>query len=127
MKTTNSFVSFGNDFHKSRDLETWTTDEALVGIARGKWKHQVEQVRRCRYRSDKQRIQKLKLPFFTFSGEFAYRKNDGLIRHSGQIGIDVDELTPRQCLKVISQAVLDPYCLAAFHSASGRGVRLLIR
>jgi hypothetical protein len=126
MKTINSFVSFGNDVHKPRELETWTTDEVLHEIRTGRWRDQVERVRCCPYRSKEQRTEKLKLPFFTPSAEFAYRKSEGLIRHSGQIGIDVDDLTAKQCLKVISRAVLDRYCLAAFHSASGRGVRLLI-
>src|SRR5438552_15863394 len=109
-------VSFGNNAKRPHLLETRPTSQALDGIRDGEWRDGVERVRRLPYRTPEQRREKLKLPFVTWSGEFAYRKGDCLIRHSGQVGIDVDHLTPDECLKVIARAVRDRYCLAAFHS-----------
>src|SRR5262245_28129867 len=115
MKRIDPDVSFGTNIRKPGQLQTRATSEVLDGIANGEWREPVERVRSFPYGSKAQRAAKCKLlPFVTWSGKFKYRHNEGLIQHSGQIGIDVDKLTPRKCLKVIARAVFDPYCLAAF-------------
>jgi len=77
--------------------------------------------------SNQQRKAKQRLPYVTWSGVFQRRASDGLERHAGQIGIDLDGLSAADCTKAVQDAVADPFCLAAFRSARGGGVRLLFR
>jgi hypothetical protein len=50
-----------------------------------------------------------------------------LLQHSGQIGVDLDDLGEAKAVSTIQNAVADRFCLAAFRSIRGEGVRLLFR
>jgi hypothetical protein len=120
-------VSFGLDVQRPWELQTRTTGNVLVSIRDGEWREPVVHVRSLPHDSNEQREAKRNLPFVTWSGVFRHRANDGLQRHAGQIGIDLDDLSAADCTKAVQDAVADPFCLAAFKSARGGGVRLLFR
>jgi VirE N-terminal domain len=122
-----SEISFGLDISRPAMLETRNTAQILRGIASGEWRELVSRVRALPANSAAQKEAKIALPFCTFAGVFSYRKNTGLIRHSGQVGIDLDALGDTGAVAVIQAAVADVYCLAAFRSTRGEGVRLIFR
>ena len=118
-------VSFGLDILKP-SLATDYTGKVLYGIQNGEWSERVEALRRTSNASERKEL-KRGLPFFTPGGTFSERRARALIRHSGQLIIDLDQLCERTRMKVIQNAVADPFCLAAFHSPSGKGIKLLFR
>lgn len=91
-------------------------DAILNSIGNGEWQEENEQVRWSPCKSDAYEKTKLKLAAFTPAGRFKRVNNAGLIENSGCFSVDLDNLKPRDCLKTIASAVLDPYCVAAFHS-----------
>lgn len=122
-----SDISFGLDVRRPAMLETRSTGDVLRGIASGEWRVPVSRVRELPADSAELRAAKTALPFCTFAGVFSYRANTALVRHSGQIGIDLDGLGDAGAVAVLQTAVTDVFCFAAFRSASGKGVRLVFR
>lgn len=124
---TLSSISFGEDIRRPDRLETRNTADVLFGIRDGHWRDAVAHVRELPVNSPEQRAAKVALPFCTWAGVFTRRSNDGLLRHSGQCGVDLDGLGETGAVTVIQAAVADVHCLAAFRSARGEGVRLIFR
>jgi hypothetical protein len=93
----------------------------------GHWRDAVARVRELPADSAEQKAAKIQLPFCTWAGVFTRRENAGLVRHSGQVGIDLDGLGEAGAVAVLQTAVADVSCLAAFRSARGEGVRLIFR
>jgi hypothetical protein len=120
-------ISFGLDVRQPSRLETRNTAQVLFGIRAGEWREPVARVRELPADSAEQKTAKLALPFCTWAGVFTRRSNDGLVNHSGQVGIDLDGLGEAGAVAVLQAAVADVHCLAAFHSARGEGVRLIFR
>ena len=120
-------VSFGLNIKKPAELATRTAGELLEGIRDGIWREPILRMRSLPYDCAEQRKAKLKLPYATWSGLFSHKSISGLQRHSGLIGIDLDDLSAADCTKSLQDAVADPYCLAEYRSARGHGVRLLFR
>jgi hypothetical protein len=123
----NSHVGFGLKIWEPNKLETRVTSEVLLGIREGEWRVPVEHVRALPPDSFEQKKAKKELAYCMWSGVFHSRCNDGLLIHSGQVGVDVDKLTEEGCTKALQSAVADRFCLAAFRSTRGQGVRLLFR
>jgi hypothetical protein len=115
------------DVRQPSRLETRNTAQVLFGIRAGEWREPVARVRELPADSAEQKTAKLALPFCTWAGVFTRRSNDGLVNHSGQVGIDLDGLGEAGAVAVLQAAVADVHCLAAFRSARGEGVRLIFR
>lgn len=122
-----SRISLGKNLKKPRQLETWQTGRVLHAIGDGTWRERIQRIRSLPSGSPVRTEEKKKLPYVTFAGEFNCRNGRNLIRHAGQLGIDLDDLEIDMAHQVKHIAVDDPHCIAAFFSASGTGIRLLIR
>ena len=120
-------VSFGLDVRRPDLLETRSTGDVLLDIQSGAWQETVARVRSLPHDSAEQKTAKLALPYATWAGVFTRRANTGLVRHAGQIGVDLDDLGEAGAVTTIQTAVADRFCLAAFRSARGEGVRLIFR
>jgi hypothetical protein len=120
-------VSFGLDVRRPDLIETYSTSDVLMGIQSGAWQDKIVHVRSLPHDSAEQKSAKLALPFATWAGEFSHRSISGLVRHSGQIGVDLDALGEAAAVAMLQTAVADKFCLAAFRSARGEGVRLIFR
>jgi hypothetical protein len=120
-------ISFGLDVRQPARLETRGTGEVLRGILRGDWRDAVGRVRELPADSAEQKAAKVQLPYCLWAGVFTRRANNGLVRHSGQVGLDLDGLGEAGAVAVLQTAVADVHCLAAFRSARGEGVRLIFR
>lgn len=123
-------VSFGLDITKPHELETRPVSRLLDGILNCEWDEAVfmarvlDSIPLCATAAQKA---KEKLPIIMWSGEFACRRNRSLIQHSGLLGIDLDDLDESERLRIMQAAVADQHCLAAYKSARGKGIRLVIR
>jgi hypothetical protein len=120
-------ISFGLDVRRPGLLETRSTGDVLLGIQSGAWRDTVARVRSLPLDSAEQKAAKLALPYATWAGVFSRRANSRLVSHSGQIGVDLDDLGEAGAVAVLQAAVADRFCLAAFRSARGEGVRLIFR
>jgi hypothetical protein len=120
-------ISFGDDVRRPDRLQSRDTLAVLLGIRGGAWQDKVARVRSLPPDSAEQKVAKLSLPYCTWAGEFSRRAITGLVRHSGQCGVDLDDLGDNGATAVIQTAVADKHCLAAFRSARGGGVRVVIR
>lgn len=65
------------------------------------------------------------LDYFTFSGTFKKRLTDSLIKHSGLICLDFDDLHDVAFTK--EQIVLLPWVTACFVSPSGNGLKVIVK
>jgi hypothetical protein len=120
-------ISIGNDIRRPGLLSTEPMGTILTGIGAGRWAEPITRLRRLPYHSADFDDQKASLPYWTPSGLFRHRSAAGLIRHSGHVAIDLDNLGEQGATRTIQAAVADRYCLCGFRSASGRGVRLVFR
>lgn len=68
---------------------------------------------------------KKKLPIATFGGTFSSRSKNGLMKHSGLLTLDFDDITAPIELK--ADLVSRPYVYSCFISPSGKGVKALVK
>lgn len=93
-----------------------------------KYKSQVDHIRLMEDKKDRDEA-KAKLPSITPSGTFKYRKEDGLIKHSGLVQIDIDykgneHIDNFEDLRMEIGKL--PYVAYAGYSCSGYGIWALI-
>lgn len=100
--------------------EVITILDFLSLIKHGKWKDQVDSIRK---EEDKKKRDVLKksLPAVTISGTFIERKQNNLAEHSGFICVDIDGFSDK------SPLLADPYTYALFRSASGNGLAVIVK
>ena len=108
--------------------------DALNMISGGDYKDAVEKLRDSDNKNVRQTL-KRDLGYFCFSGTFKKRAADSLIKHSGLICIDLDDVDLKAdgsrdialVNEVKDRLKADEYILAMFVSPSGNGLKLLIR
>jgi len=117
-------VSLFNKITQSRNGQTFAIDEILRKIKDGAWQ---DVCLKIMAENDKEKRQEMKkqVPYFTPSGKFEQRKNNGIISHSGMIGIDIDEVEKIDAVIQILKA--DPHTYSVFRSISGKGVCVLVK
>ena len=117
-------ISFFNKITQTENPSKTSIDSFLNSVKLGTWKAQVDEIRS---HSDPALIaeKKRNLPYVTISGEFSKRNNDGLIRHSGFICIDIDKI--ENTGELFGRVITDQFVYAAFRSASGNGIAIVIK
>jgi len=113
----NSLPSKGQPHISSGQI---TINEFINSVKFGKWKDQVENVRKEKDK-DKRSAIKRSLVSVTISGVFNERKEDKMISHSGFICIDVDNYTDKSAI------LKDKYTYAVFDSVSGNGFAVIVK
>lgn len=93
----------------------------LNGVKYGNWKKEVENVRLIKDKESRNK-QKTELNQVTISGTFMKRSEEGLIKHSGFICIDID-----YSLKSYEALKLDQYTYSVFKSVSGNGIAVIVK
>lgn len=97
-------------------LKEWLTSE--------KYKNEVLAVRKIKNKGERDKLKAKTLPCITASGTYRNRTRDGLIKHSGFIALDFDNLVnPSAAKSEISNCENVAYCGL---SASGRGLWALV-
>ena len=99
-------------------------DDILVRIKDGKFREKVEQLRSIKDKNTYAEA-KTNLPSVTFSGTFSKRNNKNLIKHSGLICLDIDNLDDVEKIKATIKE--DRFVYAIFTSVSGKGLAVLIQ
>lgn len=69
--------------------------------------------------------QKKQLPAATFSGQFSYRRESSLERHSGILLVDLDHVEDLDSLRLVVE--FDPHTAFCFISPSGHGLKVGLR
>lgn len=98
-------------------------DDFLLYIKDGKWQDYVLPIRAIPD-IELRKEEKKKVPCVTLSGEFTERKDDSIIRHSGYIGIDIDDCEPEEMKSILAP---DHFIYSIFTSISGTGVCAIFR
>lgn len=123
MKTTK--ITYFRDLFNAKDTSYPTTlENALKRIKTGKNK---ELISKIRLEKDKSKRDKLKqqLPCILFSGEFNERSKKGLVKHSGLMVLDFDNVTE---INYKSQLSKNKHIICVFVSPSGNnGLKAVIK
>lgn len=102
----------------------WDLVQYLEDTRDGMWKDIVNQCRNIKDYEEQKAFKKT-MPTTTLSGEFDYRSDDKIKKHSGYIAMDLDDLENPQRIKAILAE--DRYVYSVFLSASGTGLRVLFK
>lgn len=119
----NSLVSIYRNVYDKTSQYTISVDAALERIKSGNSERKIIELRN---EADKDRQQKLKsnLPSVTFSGTFSERDDAKMIKHSGFVCMDFDDV---DVVSTIAQFQNWPHTYAAWVSPRGTGVKVLLR
>ena len=91
MKTTK--ITYFRDLFNAKDTSYPTTlENALKRIKTGKNKELISKIRGEKDKSKRDKL-KQQLPCILFSGEFNERSKKGLVKHSGLMVLDFDNVT----------------------------------
>jgi hypothetical protein len=101
-----------------------TIADAVKKIQSDLYKDTIEKLR-ADENKDTRTVRKGSLDYFTFSGTFKNRSNDGLIKHSGIMCLDFDDL--KDLAESKAYFLQWEYTLAVFVSPSGTGLKVLIK
>src|SRR3990167_8013258 len=99
--------------------------EALATIRSPRYKDTVSELRKMSPEEYKEA--KKSLPAVTFSGLFSERKASALVRYSGLITIDIDNLDGEAFVAASNAVVQDDHSFAVFISPSGKGLKILFK
>lgn len=105
-------------------IKSMPIDIFLKYIKDGEWQDETLRIRVIKDKEERQAAKKL-VPYVTISGEFSDRQVSGLIRHSGFIAIDLDNLADPEEIKSI--VCPDPYVYACFTSISNTGLCVIFK
>lgn len=114
-----AMISIYNGAKDTKSQETIAIDLFLESVKNGRWQDIVLPIRAIGDKELRNEAKK-KAPAVTISGTFKERKDDAIEKHSGYIGIDIDEITNFNAQRRILQS--DKYVYALFASISGRGL-----
>ena len=106
-----------------RDQEI-TIDLFLESVRDGKWQDLVNKIRLITNKQDRV-FEKEKLPSVTISGLFVSRKDKQSEKHSGYIGIDIDDVQDLETVKETLKK--DPYVYSVFVTVSGNGLCVIFK
>lgn len=99
-------------------------ENIFEAITSGQWVQHVERVRSAKDKAEQRQLKK-SVPYFTASGTFTHRKDDGLKHHSGIIAIDFDDLEDVNDAK--SYLCFDRYSWFTCESISGNGLCVFVK
>ena len=106
--------------------EDTTIEKTIDDIAGGKYKRQIETLRKYEKGDSKYSEEKKRLPHFTASGAFLNRrKADDLYKYSHCIVLDIDEILNPESLK--KELITDPHTHFAFISPGGMGLKVWVK
>jgi predicted P-loop ATPase len=97
-------------------------DVFLKDIQQGRWQDEILTIRTIIDKSQRDAMKK-RMPMVTIAGTFSERADKNLLKHSGFICIDIDDIQDLSDLK--SLVYTDEYVYAGFDSISGYGLCLI--
>ncbi len=95
----------------------------LKDVKDGKWQDQVLKVRTITDKAERSK-EKQSSPLVTISGSFEERKDSKIRKHSGYIGIDLDDIEANPVKELLRK---DNYVFSIFTSIGGKGLCVLFK
>ena len=117
-------ISIFKNIYQNDNGEIISIEQFINEIKLGKWKETIYSIQNEKNKEKRNDLKK-QIPYVTISGTFSRRRKTDLIKHSGVICIDIDELDDID--KSFQQLKNDPFVFACFKSASGKGLAVLIK
>lgn len=117
-------ISIFKNVWENKNGEQTSIPEFINNVRFGKWKDQTTAINK---ENDKAKRTELKksLSYVTISGLFTHRKKDGLVKHSGFLCLDFDDV--EDINEAFKDVCNDPHTYAVFKSVSGRGFAALVK
>ena len=115
-----TIISFYKDTFDVSSKETTILNFFLDCVKSGKWSTIVNAVRN-EFDPVKRKQIKVKAPAVTISGHFSHCAAANLIKHSGYLAIDLDDLGDKKT-EIKNKMRLDPYVYSCFESISANGL-----
>ena len=112
------WVSYFEDLRNIHPHASVCLEEIFHLVSSPKWQKEIAD---CKIDP----INKRKLPSFTPSGVFSQRNNNGLIRYSGIICLDIDHVKDVAALKERCKQI--PWIWCSFITPSGSGLKVFVR
>lgn len=117
-------VTLYKNIHQVTDGLVYDINHILNEIKNGRWQDLCISIAIEKDKSERQRLKK-KVPYFTTSGTFATRNNEGLIQHSGLIAIDIDDVPNiNSAFDILAH---DKYTYSVFRSISTKGLCCIVK
>jgi len=117
-------VTFYKNIWDIDSRQEYNIESLLDMIKNGVYQDDVLKVRREQDKEARQLL-KGKVPNFTVSGKFTRREDNALVKHSGLIAIDFDNIPNLNEMATKLQG--DPYTFALFRSISGNGLCCIVK
>lgn len=125
MTQVSYFQSFSSKNPVAKNL-----DEIMTDIHHGKYKRNIEPIRKLVKEGKKEQADKKKkwLPAFATSGIFSGgHKAINLIKYSGHIILDFDDIPEINASRIYTQLCAIPETKYAFKSPSGKGIKVIVK
>lgn len=118
-------ISYFNNIKQTTPEAGTNILEFLNNVKSGTWERLIKPINEEVDKKKRSTLKAKSLPYVTISGTFTKRANNSLVKHSGFICLDIDEVDnlAQEWAKVIA----DPYTFGAFKSASGNGIAVLVQ
>jgi hypothetical protein len=117
------FSFYKNLFSVKEPDGQFNINDLIEAIKYGYLKREIIQLRKSK--GEEYKHAKMQLPAITTSGIFSNRNSEGLIKHTGLMQIDIDDVEVYDSLfKSISK---NPYTYICFKSPGGKGIKVVIK
>jgi len=120
-------ITVFKDLYKTKDVPYIVTlEKILQRIKRGNDKELVNKIRQAKTKEERNQL-KTNLPAILFQGEFSHRAILGLVKSSGLMVLDFDDINDDLELQETFETIKsNPFVVACFLSPSGNGYKAVI-
>ena len=118
-------ITYFNNINHTENGSKIGVDQFLNSVKTGMWKEISDKVNAVKNKKERQDLKAEICPYVTVSGHFQKRRNQGLIKHSGFICMDFDNM--ENVDDSFNTLKTDPFVYACFRSVSGRGIAAIIK
>tara|TARA_R110002126_G_scaffold89252_2_gene213399 strand:- start:9739 stop:11988 length:2250 start_codon:yes stop_codon:yes gene_type:complete len=118
-------INFFNRITENKPAGVTSIMEFINNVKCGAWRNLIEPINTEEDKKKRTVLKANTLPYVTISGLFDVRNNNGLKKASGFICLDVDD--SENLAEDWEKIVNDKFTFAAFKSASGRGIAVLVK
>lgn len=119
--------SFFNKLKITHSPQTVTAGHVADLIRGEKYKIEIEKIRSCSDKKERDELKRELLPLVCFSGTFETRSSKGLKKHSGLICLDFDGVPDEEIIPLKDKLAEDPHTHMLFISPSGNGLKQVVK
>ncbi|MCE5348136.1 MAG: HRDC domain-containing protein [Bacteroidales bacterium] len=120
-----SISIFRNLFSNEKLQDDIDINKLIELVKYGRFRKEIEKLRSVKSKTEYDKIKRENLPCVTVSGSFDKRNSEGLVKHSGLIQIDFDNVEDYD--SVFKQLCNDTYTYLCFRSPGGKGIKVIVK